>query len=126
MANSKRIAGLVGPTIIAITISETLNAHIWINNIAPAIHMNGALLFVAGLSIVRVHNLWVRNWPVVVTCTGWFILLLGLFRMFAPELQLQGAENTTMVISVTMLILVIGIFLTIKGYLREASNTVAG
>jgi hypothetical protein len=95
MANSKSIAGLLGPSIIAITISETVNIHIWAGNTAAGVHFNGALLFIAGLAIVRAHNLWVRGWLVLVTLTGWFLMLLGLFRMFFPELQLEGAKHTS-------------------------------
>lgn len=73
MENSKRIAGLIGSSLIAITIPEALNVHIWAANIAPAIHFNGALLFVAGLSIVRAHNHWIRGWPVIVTLVGWLV-----------------------------------------------------
>ncbi len=116
MATSRQIAGLIGPTLIVLTISETINIHIWAANIAPAIYLNGALLFVAGLSIVHAHNLWVRGWPVMVTLVGWFVMLLGLFRMFAPELQLRGAQNTSAVIAGTMIVLAIGIFLTFKAY----------
>ena len=125
MSNSKQIAGLIGPTIIAVTISETINVHIWASNTVAGIFLNGALLFVAGLSIVRSHNYWVRSWPVVVTLTGWIVMLLGLFRMFAPELQLEGAKNTTVVVAGTMFVLVIGIFLTFKAYSRDKIKTSA-
>lgn len=37
MANSKNIAGLLGPAIVAITISETLNVHIWADNTAAGV-----------------------------------------------------------------------------------------
>ena len=115
MSNSKRLAGLIGPTIIAITISEMINIHIWAANTAAGIHLNGGLLFIAGLSIVRIHNQW-RGWPMIVTLVGWVCILLGLFRMFAPELQLEGARNTTGVIIPTMFVLAFGIFLTFKAY----------
>ena len=122
MANSKYIAGLIGPSLIAITISETLNIHIWAGNTAAGIHFNGATLFVAGLAIVRAHNLWVRAWPVAVTLTGWALMLLGLYRMFAPEFYLQSVQNTkntSDIVMGTMFVLVIGIFLTFKAYRRD-------
>ncbi len=119
MTNSKQLAGIIGPTIIAVTISETLNVHIWTANTAAGVYLNGALLFVAGLSIVRSHNHWVRDWPVIVTITGWFVMLLGLFRMFAPEMQLEGAKNISVVVAGTLFVLVIGIFLTFKSYRRK-------
>ncbi len=119
MANSKYIAGLLGPAIVAITISETVNVHIWAGNTAAGVYLNGGLLFIAGLAIVRAHNLWVRGWPVLVTLSGWGIMLLGLFRMFFPELQLEGAKNTSAVIMEIIPILAIGIFMTYKAYSRK-------
>jgi hypothetical protein len=116
MTDSKQLAGLIGPTIIAITISEIINIHIWAANTAAGVHLNGALLFLAGLSIVRTHNRWIRNWSVIVTLIGWFAILLGLFRMFFPELQLEGAKNSSAVIGGTLIVLAIGIFLTFKAY----------
>jgi len=76
------------------------------------------LLFLGGLAIIRSHNLWIRSWPVLVTLTGWFIILLGLFRMFVPEMQLEGANNTTMVVILSSLVFIIGVYLTIKAYSR--------
>jgi hypothetical protein len=119
MADSKNMAGLLGPSIVAITASETVNIHIWAANTAAGVYLNGAMLFVAGLAIVRAHNLWVRGWPVLVTLAGWFVMLLGLFRMFFPELQLEGAKHTSTVSMLTVLLLAVGIFLTFKAYRRE-------
>jgi hypothetical protein len=125
MTNSKRIAELLGPTLIAMAISEALNADIWIANIAPVIYLNGTLLFVGGLSIVRAHNLWIRGWSVIVTLVGWVAILLGLFRMFAPELYLQGVQNASamMVIPSAMIVCTIGIYLTFKAYGRKDGQT---
>jgi predicted CoA-binding protein len=124
MTNSKKIAGLIGPSIVVISLSETVNASIWAGNIAPAIHLNGSLLFIAGLAIVRSHNLWIRSWPLLVTLVGWFIILLGLFRMFAPGLFLKSVQSSGYAfVMPTMGILAIGIYLTFKAYSRHNNNT---
>ena len=119
MTNSKRIAGLIGPTLMALTVSETLNPHIWATNIAPVTYLNGTLLFVAGLSIVRAHNHWSGGWPVLVTLTGWLAILGGLYRMFAPEAR-QGGQNIP-TFAVIAAIFAVGSFLTFKAY-RPASH----
>jgi hypothetical protein len=62
MAVSRRIAGLVGPTLMALSASEALNYRIWEENLAPVTYLDGALLFVGGLSIVRTHNCWRGGW----------------------------------------------------------------
>jgi hypothetical protein len=48
MTNSKRIAGLVGPTLIALSVSEALNLRLLTAEIGPnlvhVIYLNGTLL----------------------------------------------------------------------------------
>jgi hypothetical protein len=119
MLNSKQLAGLIGPTIIAVTLSEIVNYHIWAGNTATGVYLNGALLFVAGLSIIRVHNHWATDWSITVTLVGWLALLLGLLRMFLPELQLQSHNNAAVIIPGVIALFIVGVFLTVKGWARE-------
>lgn len=85
MADSRHIARLLGPTLIALSASEMLNPQIWVNVPATQVYLAGSLWLVAGLSIVCTHNRWTGGWPVLVTFMGWFAVLGGLFRMFVPE-----------------------------------------
>ncbi len=117
MTSSRQIAGLIGPTLLALTASEALNLHIWETNIPPGTYLNGLILFVAGLSIVRVHNRWTRGWPVLVTLVGWVVILGGLYRMFAPEAP-QAPQSTPTYAGIVV-IFAIGSFLTFKAYARE-------
>jgi hypothetical protein len=59
----------------------------------PRAHLlSGILLFVAGLAIVRAHNVWAGGWPVLVTAIGWLILLGGLARMlFLTQIAAMAA-----------------------------------
>jgi hypothetical protein len=129
MANSRNIAGLLGPTMIAVALSEALHLRMLTSFIgpshAPLVYLNGTLLFVAGLSILRVHNIWTRGWPVLVTVVGWFVMLLGLARMFAPVSVQEPARSTSGVYGLLVVILVIGIFLTFQAYRRDSGKTVA-
>lgn len=117
MQNSKLIAGLAGPMLIALSLSEAINYHIWAINIAPVTYLNGSLLFLAGISIIRAHNLWIRGWPVIVTLVGWFVSLMGLWRMFFPEAK-QGSDIASMYF-VFIVLFVMGVFLTFKAYGRK-------
>jgi hypothetical protein len=121
MANSKELAGLIGPVLGVVGASEALNLHIWATNNAPLTYLNGVLLFVAGLAIVRAHNLWTRSWPILITLTGWYVILIGLFRMFAPEVQ-QGLQNTPAiaVYLINMVMLATGLLLSFKAYWTRA------
>ncbi len=124
MTNSKQIAGLLGPTLIALAITEWMNLPIWANTPAPVVYLSGTLLFVAGLSIVRVHNRWTGGWPVLVTLMGWLAILGGLIRMIAPvSAQQQTEQNTTAVYALLIVLLAIGIYLTFNAYGREESKT---
>ncbi|KLU63614.1 hypothetical protein CEB3_c00100 [Peptococcaceae bacterium CEB3] len=123
MTNSKNIAKLIGPTIIVITTSETINLHIWASNLAPVTYLNGILLFIAGLSIIRVHNHWTKGWPLLITLAGWVGIIGGLYRAFFPEAQ-QLSENIPSYL-IILGIFVVGVILTYKDYTREDSKTVA-
>lgn len=120
--NSKQVAGLVGPTLVALNLSEMMNPHIW-SNIPHITYLAGSLWFVAGLSILRAHHRWMFGWPVLITLVGWFVILGGLFRMFFPASAQQGVENTFSVLAGQIVLLVIGIFLTFKAYFgKEEKN----
>lgn len=120
MTNSRQIAGLLGPTLIAIAITEAINLRALTAyagpSLAPFIYLNGTLLFVAGLAIVRAHNRWTGGWPVLVTLMGWLAMIGGLIRMFAPVSAQRAGENTAAVFALLIVLLVIGIFLTFKAY----------
>jgi hypothetical protein len=119
MTESRRIAGLLGPTLVALAASEALNPHIGTNVPATRVYLAGSLWVVAGLSIVRAHNRWMRGWPVLITLMGWFALLGGLLRMCAPRLAQRSVPGTTTLLVMQMVLLTIGIYLTVKAYGRS-------
>ena len=123
MTNSRRIAGLIGPTLVVLSISEAMNSHIWVTVPATQTYLAGSLWFVAGLAIVRAHNRRAGGWPAVVTLVGWFAILGGLFRMFAPEFAQRSVPDASAVFAVQMVLLAIGIFLTFKAFSREDGTT---
>jgi len=120
MTDSRRIAVLLGPTLIALAVSEAMNLRVMAEHPASAglVYLNGTLLFVAGVAIVQVHNRWTRGWPVLVTGMGWFAVLAGLMRMIAPQSTTSGAA---WVYGLLLVLLVIGIVLTFTGYARRES-----
>ena len=123
MPNSKRIAGLVGPTLVAMLVSEfpLVQPHLYDAQIPPVVYLSGVLMFVGGLAIVRAHNHWARDWTVLVTLSGWLGLTLGLFRMFAAGLYQRGSAKTspTLFMGVEGLLLVLGLIMTFKAYSRD-------
>ncbi len=114
LTNSKRLAGLIGPALIAITTSELVNLDFLEKQYRYYSYMNGTVVFLAGLLTVRSHNRWTRSWPVVVTLTGWVATAWGLFRMFAPEAKQGGASIPTFVGMAVPF--AVGVFLTYEAY----------
>ena len=122
MPNSKRIAGLVGPTIVAMVVSEfpLVQPHLYDAQIPPVVYLSGTLMFVAGLAIVRAHNHWTKDWTVLVTLSGWFFLALGLFRMFAAGAYQRGSANTSAPVFMMLeaVLLILGLIMTFKAHSR--------
>jgi hypothetical protein len=116
MTDPRRIAGLLGPTLVVLSASEAINARIWATVSVTQTYLAGSLWFVAGLAIVRAHHSWTRGWPVLVTFLGWFAILGGLFRMFAPELAQRSVPNASILLGTQVVLLLIGLFLTAKAY----------
>lgn len=114
---SKQLAGLIGPTMVALGATEALNLRMFESQIAPVVYLNGTILFVAGLALIRAHNRWAWRWPTRITLTGWALLMVGLYRMIAPEAPQARAGAVTY--AVLALLVVAGLFLTFKGYARQ-------
>jgi hypothetical protein len=94
MRTSKTIAGLIGPTLVAVAVA-----------------------------IVRAHNIWADGWPVLVTVFGWLILLGGLARMLFPTqiaaIAAGVGRSTGLIVTSMIVLLVLGAILSFKGYSRD-------
>ena len=128
MSNSKKIAGIVGPTIVAMVVSEfpLVQPHLYDAQIPPVVYLSGTLMFVGGLAIVRAHNRWARDWTVLVTLSGWFFLVLGLFRMFAAGAYQRNSANTSATTFMILegLLAILGLIMTFKAYSRDRDRPV--
>jgi len=129
MTTSKSIAGLIGPTFVAGALAVLLNLGTWRALVErgfgdPAlIFVSGFPLFVAGLAVVRAHNRWEGGWPVLVTIVGWLALLAGLSRILFPTrlalIAVGFVQSTGILPAIAIVYLVVGVFLSFKGYSRE-------
>jgi len=129
MANSKTIAGLIGPTLIALAATLLMNLGSISALVDPVSHdpalvlISGVVSFVAGLAVVRVHNHWTGDWTVLVTILGWLLLVGGLIRLLFP-VRLAGmaadlAQNTGLFFGEAVVLLVLGGFLSYKAYMNS-------
>lgn len=125
MPDSKRIGGLLGPTIVAMVASEfpLVQPHLYDAQIPPVVYLSGVLMFVAGLATVRAHNHWAADWTVLITLSGWFFLALGLFRMFAAGQYQRGSANTSASVFMALeaVLAVVGLIITVKACGRTSA-----
>jgi hypothetical protein len=89
------LAQLIGPLALALGLGALFNREAvrailneFIGNRA-VLFLAGLITFPAGLAIVLTHNVWVRDWPVIITIVGWLTAFSGAIRIVAPE----GAIN---------------------------------
>jgi hypothetical protein len=119
--NSRQLAGLIGPTLIALGATEALNIHMFENQIAPVVYLDGTILFVVGVALIRAHNRWAWKWQTFITVIGWVLLAGGLYRMIAPEAPQAHANAGSYAMFAA--IVAIGLFLSYKGYSADAPQT---
>jgi len=92
------------------------NPTLYDEQIVPLVYLSGILLFVAGISIVRTHNVWTLRWPVIITIIGWSGIALGAFRAFFPQTYKGNFENGMTALAVEIALAGVGFFLTFQGY----------
>jgi hypothetical protein len=95
VATSIFLAKLIGPIFVAGAIGMFVNGATYrmladeFLRSRALIYLSGLLTMTAGLAIVLTHNVWVANWPVLITIFGWLGLIGGAFRIITP----QGTEK---------------------------------
>lgn len=84
----------------------------------------GVIGVIIGLLVVACHNIWIREWPVLITICGWVFLLQGASRLLFPEQtnrtykQFHGRTGYWMIVTIFMLI---GIYLIWEGFQHTPS-----
>jgi hypothetical protein len=99
MNTSIFIARLVGPVMLVVASAIFLDTRGFrdmgkqLLSSRPLIFIAGMIPLVAGLSIVLTHNVWVKDWRVLITIFGWFAIFVGAFRiMFSQVVSKNGAR----------------------------------
>ena len=91
MSNSIFLAKLIGPLSLVLGLGALFNretVHAILNEFVgnrAILFLAGLITFPAGLAIVLTHNVWVADWPVIITIVGWLTAFSGAIRIVAPE-----------------------------------------
>ena len=126
MATSILIAKLIGPVLFVAAIAMLADtkdlqemAREYLNDRA-LIYVTGVLAMLGGLAIVNNHNIWIVDWPVIITLFGWAMIVGGAVRMALPSAvrSIGGAmtKNPTMMRVTGAVWALVGAFLIYKGY----------
>lgn len=126
MGNSILLAKFIGPYIIVIAAGLLFNTKAYrtimedfFKNSGLA-YIAGLITFVAGLAIILFHNVWATDWRVIITLFGWSAFVKGIWLIVFPSASAKVAakfvKNIKLVAIPWAIMLLIGIFLAVKGY----------
>lgn len=127
METSRVLAKIIGPLLIIPALGVFLNLETYRHLIeefsksAALCYLAGYMALLLGLLVVHLHNVWEARWPVVITILGWVAVVKGVAIIvlpgFIPEIWYPFAvESSARLIVPLGISLILGIFLTIKGY----------
>lgn len=114
---TRRIAAVLGPTLVAVTTSETLNIEIWKEVDPTLVYLNGLLFLIGGLVVVTNHNVWRLSRSILITLAGWLLIIAGGYRMFLPTAAQLGPDPFTY--GLIALLGAYGLVLTVIAYVKN-------
>ena len=127
MQTSILIAKLMGPILVVAGLTGLLNAKAMTEMARefiasrPLLFIGGLLALLMGLAIVNTHNLWVADWPVIITLFGWLAILGGIIRIAIPDTARSIGEKmlkSEIALRVSgALQVILGLYLMVVGYL---------
>jgi hypothetical protein len=123
-----RLIGVVALIVAAAMLADKATVVATVEHLGQdrtALLLLGFLRVVIGAAIVLIHNVWSRGfWPLVVTLTGWAMLVRGVMNLFLPpEVMaslLAGAHVVDFYYLYAAIPLVLGAYLTLRGFSAAA------
>jgi len=55
----------------------------------PAFYLGGLVALVIGYLLIAFHNIWVKDWPVIITIIGWIALIKGILLIAFPKVSIN-------------------------------------
>ncbi len=121
------LARLIGPIFVIVGIGLLLNGDRYravvdeVMSSHALLYIFGAIALTGGLAIVLTHNIWVWDWPVIITIVGWLMIVRGSFRIVFPQ-QVEDlarkmvARWSNILLISGLLVIALGAFLCWKGF----------
>ena len=121
------LAKLMGPIFVIIGVGLFLNRERYLAVVDEVIlsktllYVFGVMALTGGLAILLTHNVWVWDWPVVITIIAWLMVVRGSLRIVIPQ-QIEAIAKgmtdqlPTLLLISDMIVISVGLFLSWKGY----------
>ena len=126
MSSSKLIARLLGAILFVSGAGILLNGdgyHATADEFLRGvglIYLSGVMALLGGVSIVNLHNVWTRDWRLLVTLIGWFAVIDGILRVAVPQFiasfDAWYIAQPGFLVSSALIVLALGVLLSFKGY----------
>jgi hypothetical protein len=122
------LAKLIGPVALALGLGIVFNRDA-VRTVMDEFARNRAIMFLAGvisfpagLAVVLTHNVWVADWPVVITIMGWLTAIAGALRLLAPRQAIKFGRSAYAqpdgVLVGAIFWTLLGVFLCFFGYFK--------
>jgi uncharacterized membrane protein len=127
MDTSIFLAKLMGPIFVIIGVGLFLNRERYLAVVDEVIlsktllYVFGIMALTGGLAVLLTHNVWVWDWPVVITIIAWLMVVRGSLRIVIPQ-QIEAIAKgmtdqlPTLLLISDMIVISVGLFLSWKGY----------
>ena len=127
MYTSLFLAKLIGPIFVIVGTGLLLNGdryRVVVDEVMSShtlLYIFGAIALTGGLAIVLTHNVWVWDWPVIITIVGWLMIVRGSLRIVFPQ-QVEDlarkmvARWSNILLISGLLVIALGAFLCWKGF----------
>ena len=127
MQTSIFLAKLIGPVFVLMGIAVILDSKRF-QQLAREFIQSEALIFLSGiitlpigLAIVNTHNVWVFDWPVVITFFGWLAIAAGITRMTMPnplkKIAAAMIDSKSYFFASSVVTILLGAYLSYQGYI---------
>jgi hypothetical protein len=120
------IARLVGPLFVVLGIGCLINQTLYADMVGQAIlvpvliYLSGLMAFLAGVAMLNGYHRWSADWRIIITILGWLLVIAGVIRILLPTVAAVAAiglySGGYAMAVVGIIVLVIGGFLSFKGY----------
>ncbi|MDE3046694.1 MAG: hypothetical protein KGJ02_08675 [Verrucomicrobiota bacterium] len=125
MCYSTFLAQVIGLYLFLMSISMLLNQERYKKlcgsflNDHPLMMVSGAVGLILGLLVVVTHNVWVSDWPLLITLIGWVVLLQGMMKLCFVDAYTRLVKNMDSrfgCVLVSWIWLLVGVYLIYVGF----------